>query len=298
MRSAARSSCCSRSRPMRTARLRARPCRRRPSIPDAPPSAILLLSDGAQTRGTLAPLEGAARAKSYGIPVFTIALGTPGGTLDFGGVSRPVPPDPVTLRQIAETTGGEFFATQTDARLNAVYEDLASRLGKTDEWRELSFVLVGLAALFALAAGALSRALDAAPPVKLAPLITVAALALVVAGCGDSDEDRDDRADGRAHHAAAAAPATGAARHEHGRRRREGAARRRQRQDDRLRRRRGRGLRRRDRQGRRDRHELPRRSGRAQRDRLVQRRAPRAAGQGHGRRHGGRARPRDPARRS
>ena len=127
-----------------------------PIDPDAPPSAILLLSDGAQTRGTLAPLDGAARAKSYGIPVYTIALGTPGGTLNFGGVSRPVPPDPTTLRQIAEATGGEFFATRSEARLNAVYEDLASRLAKTDEWRELSFAFVGLAALFALAAGALS----------------------------------------------------------------------------------------------------------------------------------------------
>jgi Ca-activated chloride channel family protein len=122
----------------------------------APPSAILLLSDGAQTRGTLAPLEGAARAKSYGIPVYTIALGTPNGTLDFGGVSRPVPPDPATLRQIAQATGGEFFATRSTARLKAVYEDLASRLGKKDEWRELSFAFVGLAGVLALAAGALS----------------------------------------------------------------------------------------------------------------------------------------------
>ena len=127
-----------------------------PVDPDAPPSAILLLSDGAQTRGTLAPLDGAARAKSYGIPVYTIALGTPGGTIDRGGFSRPVPPDPVTLRQIANATGGEFFATQTEARLNAVYEDLASRLGQKDEWRELSFALVGLAAVCVLAAGALS----------------------------------------------------------------------------------------------------------------------------------------------
>ena len=42
-----------------------------------------------------------------------------------------MPPDPTTLRQIAEATGGEFFATRSEARLNAVYEDLASRLAKT-----------------------------------------------------------------------------------------------------------------------------------------------------------------------
>ena len=86
---------------------------------------------------------GAARAKSYGIPVYTVALGTPDGVLNRGGFSRPVPPDPVTLRQIAQATGGEFFATQSEARLNAVYEDLASRLGHKNEWRELSFALVG-----------------------------------------------------------------------------------------------------------------------------------------------------------
>jgi Ca-activated chloride channel family protein len=123
---------------------------------DRPLAAILLLSDGAQTSGVLAPLEGAARAKSFGIPVYTVALGTPDGAITRLGFSRPVPPDPVTLRQIAQTTGGEFFATQSGARLNAVYEDLASRLGHKKEWRELSFILVGLAALFALAAAATS----------------------------------------------------------------------------------------------------------------------------------------------
>ena len=127
-----------------------------PADPGGPLSAILLLSDGAQTRGTLEPLQGAERAKSYGIPVYAVALGTPDGVIDRGGFVRPVPPDPVTLRQIAETTGGEFFATQNEVRLNAVYEDLASRLGEKTEWRELSFVLLGLAALFALGAGALS----------------------------------------------------------------------------------------------------------------------------------------------
>jgi Ca-activated chloride channel homolog len=127
-----------------------------PADPDRPLSAILLLSDGAQTSGLLAPLVGAERAKSYSIPVYTVALGTPDGVITRQGFSRPVPPDPVTLRQIAQTTGGEFFATQSTSRLNAVYEDLASRLGSKKEWRELSFLLVGAAALLALAAGALS----------------------------------------------------------------------------------------------------------------------------------------------
>ena len=41
-------------------------------------ASILLLSDGAQTRGLLSPGQGAERAQSAGIPVYTIALGTDG----------------------------------------------------------------------------------------------------------------------------------------------------------------------------------------------------------------------------
>src|SRR4029453_7615537 len=46
-----------------------------PSGP-APPASVLLLSDGFQTAGLLQPLEGAARAKELGIPVYFIAPGT------------------------------------------------------------------------------------------------------------------------------------------------------------------------------------------------------------------------------
>jgi Ca-activated chloride channel homolog len=86
---------------------------------------ILFLSDGAQTRGDLEPLQGADLAKQAGIPVYTVALGTPDGTLDFGagggysggapfgGRRVPVPPDPDTLRAIANRTGGEFFNAQS-----------------------------------------------------------------------------------------------------------------------------------------------------------------------------------------
>ena len=57
------------------------------------PPALRRLADG----GMLLPLEGAARAKSFKIPVYTIALGTPEGVVEFNrfGGTRiiPVPPD-------------------------------------------------------------------------------------------------------------------------------------------------------------------------------------------------------------
>jgi Ca-activated chloride channel family protein len=113
---------------------------------------ILLLSDGAQTRGRLTPLAGAALAQAAGIPVHTVALGTPGGRISEGVISMSVPPDPQTLRQISVATGGDFHTAMDDAALNAVYRHLATQLGWETRWRELAPLLLAVAAAFALAA--------------------------------------------------------------------------------------------------------------------------------------------------
>src|SRR3954462_15435040 len=103
------------------------------SVGDAPrgkdgkvPGAIVLLSDGAQTRGVLTPIQGADKARDAGIRVFTVALGTDHGTLNgfgfgfggngggFGGGRRfPVRPDPVTLAAIARETDGKTYRAQS-----------------------------------------------------------------------------------------------------------------------------------------------------------------------------------------
>jgi Ca-activated chloride channel homolog len=148
---------------------------------------ILLLSDGAQTRGDLGPLEGAQRAKAAGIPVYTVALGTPNGRLKFdrgfgggppgvfpgqggggggGGFpgnpyrrgSVPVPPDPGTLRAIAGTTGGRFFAARNAESLQDAYSHLGSRLGRKPGRTEITYAFIAVAAGLLLAAGLLSAA--------------------------------------------------------------------------------------------------------------------------------------------
>ena len=62
------------------------------------PAAIVFLSDGAQNRGQLQPLQAAALAHAAGIRVDTVALGTPTGRVTVGVGpfvnSFPVPPDP------------------------------------------------------------------------------------------------------------------------------------------------------------------------------------------------------------
>jgi len=132
------------------------------------PASILFLSDGAQTRGILQAQEGAELARSACIPVFTVALGTPEGTIDRGnfgfglpdpnqGPQRiPVPPDPVTLRLIAEATGGEFTEARSADVLENAYENLGSRLGREPGESEITFLLVALAGALLVAAGVAS----------------------------------------------------------------------------------------------------------------------------------------------
>jgi Ca-activated chloride channel family protein len=126
------------------------------------PVSILFLSDGAQTRGVLEPLQGAALAKEAGIPVYTIALGTPNGTVLRGGYGGfpsgriRVPPDPETMRQIAEMTGGEFSEARTADALQGAYEKLGSRLGREPGESEITFLFLALAACLLVAAAIFS----------------------------------------------------------------------------------------------------------------------------------------------
>ena len=129
------------------------------------PVSILFLSDGAQTRGLLQPLQGAELAKEAGFPVYTIALGTPDGVIErgpFGGAPQdagqviPVPPDPETLRAIAQTTGGEFSEARTAEALTKAYDDLGSRLGREPGESEITWLFLAIAGVLLLLAGGLA----------------------------------------------------------------------------------------------------------------------------------------------
>ena len=128
-------------------------------------ASILLLSDGAQTRGLLSPGQGAARAQQAGIPVYTIALGTDGGTILAGPPGQeqviPVPPDRETLGAIAEYTGAESFDAESASTLEKVYSGLGSRVGREDRPREVTAAFVAAGAL--LLAGAAGLSLLSAP---------------------------------------------------------------------------------------------------------------------------------------
>jgi Ca-activated chloride channel family protein len=122
--------------------------------------AILLLSDGANSVGR-EPLDVIDEAQDAGVPIHTIAFGTPQGTVeitnDFGVTETfRVPPDPTTLRQVAEVTGGRFFEAPTEADLEAVYEEIGSQVSYEDEERELTAAFAAAGAVFLLLGAGLS----------------------------------------------------------------------------------------------------------------------------------------------
>jgi Ca-activated chloride channel family protein len=124
---------------------------------------VLLLSDGANTTGDATPLEAADDAAKAKVPVYTVALGTDEGTITITGPDGAeriyrVPPDPATLREVAETTGGKFFAAADAKSLQSVYSRIGSQVGTEIEQRELTAVLTGAGAVLLLGGSALSLA--------------------------------------------------------------------------------------------------------------------------------------------
>jgi Ca-activated chloride channel homolog len=125
-------------------------------IPGTQQGIVVLLSDGQNTTG-VDPLNVAPQAKALGIRVYTVGIGTSNGTvLRMGGRGMRVRLDEEVLRQIADTTGGQYFNAQNDKDLRSIYQNLVRQFGLRTEQTELTAYATGLAALIALAGGILS----------------------------------------------------------------------------------------------------------------------------------------------
>jgi Ca-activated chloride channel family protein len=92
---------------------------------------IILLTDGSNNAGEIAPVTAAGIAKTFGIRVYTIGVGTRGTApypfqTAFGVQYQniPVDIDEPTLRQIASTTGGEYFRATDNSSLKRIYSEI------------------------------------------------------------------------------------------------------------------------------------------------------------------------------
>ena len=92
---------------------------------------IILLTDGSNNRGEVSPTTAAEMAKSFGIRVYTIGVGTNGtapypvqGAFGKQYVNVAVEIDENVLRQIAQTANGQYYRATSNSKLKEVYEEI------------------------------------------------------------------------------------------------------------------------------------------------------------------------------
>jgi Ca-activated chloride channel family protein len=132
---------------------------------DAISRVIILLTDGENNRGEVAPLTAAEIAKTYGIRVYTVGVGT------MGMAPYPVPTafgtqiqqmevkiDENMLKQIAQITDGKYFRATNNLKLAEIYKEI-DRLEKSKidvkeySQRTEEFLPFALSGLLLLVAG-------------------------------------------------------------------------------------------------------------------------------------------------
>ncbi|GGK00530.1 VWA domain-containing protein [Parabacteroides faecis] len=92
---------------------------------------IILLTDGVNNAGEIAPVTAAEIAKTFGIRVYAIGVGTQGTApypfqTAFGVQYQDIPVeiDEPTLKQIASTTGGQYFRATDNSSLKEIYSEI------------------------------------------------------------------------------------------------------------------------------------------------------------------------------
>ncbi len=127
-----------------------------PSLDEIAPAAIIIFSDGVNNFGP-DPYEAAALARDGKVRIFTIGMGTPGGTvMRIDGQMALAPFDSGGLERIAQITDGRYFPSASEEELRRVYRQLGRVIGWERTRMEVSFLLVGVAGLVILTGGALS----------------------------------------------------------------------------------------------------------------------------------------------
>ena len=98
---------------------------------DAKSRVIILLTDGVNNRGEIAPATAAEIAKTFGVRVYTIGIGTRGEApypvmTQWGVELRKIPVeiDEELLKSIAETTGGRYFRATDNTKLSEIYSEI------------------------------------------------------------------------------------------------------------------------------------------------------------------------------
>ena len=98
---------------------------------DAKSKVVILLTDGVNNRGEIAPLTAAEIAKAQGIRVYTIGVGTNGkmqiaDPYGFSTTTLETKIDEPLLQNMAKLTGGKYFRAKDERMLKQVFEEIDS----------------------------------------------------------------------------------------------------------------------------------------------------------------------------
>jgi Ca-activated chloride channel homolog len=155
-----------------------------PATPPAPgdyvPDIIVLLTDGANTRG-IDPVDAAQEVAGQRVRVYTIGFGTTnptqmvctreqlgagqfddgggfngGGGPPRGGFRQALVMDEATLQKVADITGGKFYQAEDADQLKSVFSNLPNQVSLQKEHREISYIFAIIGALLTATAVGLS----------------------------------------------------------------------------------------------------------------------------------------------
>ena len=116
----------------------------------------MLLTDG-ENNQLPDPLAAAQTAADRGIRIYTVGIGSAAGsTLDIEGFKVHSQLDESMLRQISETTGGDYYAADNTDALKAIYDTIDTRLVIRPEAMEVTSLFAGAGVLVLLMGGVAS----------------------------------------------------------------------------------------------------------------------------------------------
>ena len=114
---------------------------------------VILLSDGVNNAGVISPSEAVAFAKTNGIQVYTIGMGSEEKVIlgyDFFGRPQYAELDESTLKAIAEQTGGKYFKSVNPQTLDNIYQNISQDIKREKEETNIKewFFLAALGVFF------------------------------------------------------------------------------------------------------------------------------------------------------
>ena len=121
------------------------------------PSAIIVLFTDGENNQEPDPIMASQVAADLGVRVYTVGVGTPGGTnIEVEGMTVHTALDETMLQYIALESGGMYYNAGDEEQLRRIYSDIEPKLAIKPEEMEMTSIFAGLGMIVFLIGGMLS----------------------------------------------------------------------------------------------------------------------------------------------